>query len=140
MQIAVDDANFDPEKVKIFVSRDGGKETDITKKDKKLDGVTIGEWDNASIDVSFDCGHTYYIYAIAEDKAGNANTVSDIKVNGGRSLTFLLDNEIPSGNFSSKGTKSGESVFLGDGKTGHLQKENFPIQYAQIWSHTWKDL
>ena len=114
VQIAVDDANFDPEKVKIFVSRDGGKETDITKKDKKLDGVTIGEWDNASIDVSFDCGHTYYIYAIAEDKAGNANTVSDIKVNGGRSLTFLLDNEIPSGNFSLKGyKKSGESVFLG---------------------------
>lgn len=114
VQIAVDDANFDPEKVKIFVSRDGGKETDITKKDKKLDGVTIGEWDNDSIDVSFDCGHTYYIYAIAEDKAGNANTVSDIKVNGGRSLTFLLDNEIPSGNFSLKGyKKSGESVFFG---------------------------
>ena len=114
VQIAVDDANFDPEKVKIFVSRDGGKETDITKKEKKLDGVTIGEWDNASIDVSFDCGHTYYIYAIAEDKAGNANTVSDIKVNGGRSLTFLLDNEIPSGNFSLKGyKKSGESVFFG---------------------------
>ena len=114
VQIAVDDANFDPEKVKIFVSRDGGKETDITKKDKKLDGVTIGEWDNASIDVSFDCGHTYYIYAIAEDKAGNANTVSDIKVNGGRSLTFLLDNEIPSGNFSLKGyKKSGDSVFFG---------------------------
>ncbi|MFR2033362.1 MAG: Ig-like domain repeat protein [Agathobacter sp.] len=114
VQIAVDDANFDPEKVKIFVSRDGGKETDITKKDKKLDGVTIGEWDNDSIDVSFDFGHTYYIYAIAEDKAGNANTVSDIKVNGGRSLTFLLDNEIPSGNFSLKGyKKSGESVFFG---------------------------
>ena len=114
VQIAVDDANFDPEKVKIFVSRDGGKETDITKKDKKMDGVTIGEWDNDSIDVSFDCGHTYYIYAIAEDKAGNANTVSDIKVNGGRSLTFLLDNEIPSGNFSLKGyKKSGESVFFG---------------------------
>ena len=37
MQIAVDDANFDPEKVKIFVSRDGGKETDITKKDKKME-------------------------------------------------------------------------------------------------------
>ena len=114
VRIAVDDANFDPEKVKIFVSRDGGKETDITKKDKKMDGVTIGEWDNDSIDVSFDCGHTYYIYAIAEDKAGNANTVSDIKVNGGRSLTFLLDNEIPSGNFSLKGyKKSGESVFFG---------------------------
>ncbi len=47
-------------------------------------------------------------------------------------LPSFLDNEIPSGNFSLKGYKKAErACFLGDGKTGHLQKENFHIQYTQ---------
>ena len=105
--ITVDDRNFDADSVKIMVQSDDGKETDIAKKKDAVEGVTIGDWNNNSINVNFDCGHTYSLYVIATDKAGNSNTVSDIKVSGDRSLSFLLDNEIPSGNFSLIGYRDG---------------------------------
>ncbi len=105
--ITVDDRNFDADSVKIMVQSDDGKEADIAKKKDAVEGVTIGDWNNNSINVNFDCGHTYSLYVIATDKAGNSNTVSDIKVSGDRSLSFLLDNEIPSGNFSLIGYRDG---------------------------------
>ena len=105
--ITVDDRNFDADSVKIMVKSDDGKEADIAKKKDAVEGVTIGDWNNNSINVNFACGHTYSLYVIATDKAGNSNTVSDIKVSGDRSLSFLLDNEIPSGNFSLIGYRDG---------------------------------